>query len=246
MNRKNQSLSIVLSLFLVFLSCGQDTEKKGNHDIVGMVHLFGKKKYNTFSGTWKFGQETTWLLFKNGWALKNPDTPPENINPEKSREEHPEQWEQWKGKEKFEKATLYKPSKKGARYSMNVALRTVGGAPGQSSVSTKRLKLMEDGRFETSIFSLAGIEGGGSSTTIGVSNDKRGTKGTVSGKTSTGTGTVSTTGKNSKGPEGNMSGTYFISGHSIELHFDNGTTVSHIFATNGKDDMILGTKFYFQ
>ncbi|WP_281541517.1 hypothetical protein [Maribacter aestuarii] len=241
-----RKITLFLILLISFNSSGQQTTSKNNaNDIFGMVHLFGKKKYNTFSGTWKFNNASTWLLLKDGWALKNPTLPPEEINFEKSRKENPSFWIKWKDDARFEKATIYKPSDKYERYELAVKLYSVNGTTISSSVTTSKLILSKDGRFETTSFSLAEVNSGNSTTRTGVRKDRKGTTSTAGNTTELGSGTVKSVKNSSKNAIGDSSGTYYINGHSITLKFDNGEILHAVFATDGKDSLILGTNFYF-
>jgi hypothetical protein len=241
-----RKIVLCLILLISFNSSGQQTTSKNNtNDILGMVHLFGKKKYNTFSGTWKFSNGSTWLLLKDGWALKNPTLPPEEMNFEKSRKENPSSWIKWKDDARFEKVTIYNPSDKDKRYELTVTLYSVNGTTISSSVTTSKLILSKDGRFETTSFSLAEMNSGNSMTRIGVSKDLKGTTSTAGNTTELGSGTVKSVKNSSKKTIGDSSGTYHIDGHSITLKFDNGEIFNTVFATDGKNNLILGTNFYF-
>lgn len=239
--------SILYLLLFISLqsSCQENNSSKSYSDIVGMVHIYGKKKYNAFSRTWKFSKESTWLLLKNGWALKNPRVSPDEINFENSLKENPSDWIQWKNNKMFEKASIYGPSPENARYDLNVKLYSVNGSPISNSVTTSTLVLKKNGRFETSHFTLSEITSGESSTKIMVRENKEGKKNNFGNTTGTGTGTVYSSKSSSEKSFGDYSGTYKINGHSIQLNFDNGKTIRTLFATDGKENVILGTHFYF-
>ncbi|NHF58760.1 hypothetical protein FK220_005375 [Flavobacteriaceae bacterium TP-CH-4] len=243
-------MKILVSFLSVILSLPFCSELRSQSiqtsDIHGMVHLYGKKKYNTFSGTWKFNKETTWLLLNNGWGLKNPTRPPSEINFEQSQKEEPKRWIRWKEDKRFDEATLYAPSPNDTTYDMKVKLYSVSGTPASSATTTKTLILRKNRTFETSSFSLASIEGGNSSTYINVSKDKTGTTSTGSNTSTNGSVTTSSSRVSKSGGTGSMSGTYRIDGNQIELHFDDATVIKNIFATDGKEHIILGTNFYMK
>lgn len=244
-----QRMYLLFSIFAFFISsCHAQDKKKGIalSEVEGMAHIYGKKKYNTFSGKWTFKGETTWLLLKNGWALKNPKDLLSNLHNRDSVDDDIENWSKWKEDEKFEGITIYAPSPSNARYDLSIKLYSVGGSPVSSSVSTKTFTLMPNGRFETSVFRLAEISTGGTSTRISKSKDKEGGRSTTIGTSKTGIGEVSHIEKKEENGKGNMSGTYRIDGHTIELKFDNGLEKAFLFATDGQKAMILDRDFYFR
>lgn len=151
-------------LTILTVSCQDRNDSVENTEISelkGMVHIFGKKKYNAFSGTWQFKDEATWLLLTNGWAFKNPEVPVSEMDFEKLRSDKPDRWEQWKDNETFKDKTILPPSPKGARYDMSIVLYSVGGNPASSYVSKQRFTMSPDGNFVASVLSLQDALDGG-------------------------------------------------------------------------------------
>jgi hypothetical protein len=214
--------------------------------------------------------ESVNLLLKDGWAYADLEIPPSDLNVEASRRLEPEKWHKWRqeSKEKFAfedqktgkwqsiQAVVVAPLESGSRLNLKLLTRSAvsfGGFGG--STFTRTLRLFPDGRFERTNSALHGT--GAMQSTNGFSGsaasyeDKNGRQ-SSSGTSYSGPGgnspSVVTAGSSKNGPKGDHSGTYSVSGYTLELRSDNGDVqrllAFYVFPEKGKDNVFIGNVTY--
>ena len=190
-------------------------------DIDRVVHSFGKKRYNSVSGLWTFRDEGIYVLFKDGWTYRMPDTGLADFDLDASRRGASKRWVRTRDlPEAVTSAKPLRPHAKGERISLDVQRPDVSGTMGMSTVTTSGLKLSPDGRFEISRFSLTSAAFGAPPT-----------MGTGFG------GGIDTS--------DTARGSYALDGYGITLTFDSGERVESLFATRGSDTAVLGNTYYW-
>ena len=117
--------------------------------ISGVVHDFGKKRYNAVSGLWKFGEEAIYVLYNDGWAQINPDAPLSTQEAAKARAAGVGTWVKASEVDALRnRSKLMRPAKAGTRYSLELNRPSSSGTMGLSIASRYGFKLTRDGRFE--------------------------------------------------------------------------------------------------
>lgn len=206
------------------------------------------------------------LLLKDGSAYTGLTIPPTDLNVEASRQLQPDKWTQWRRDASgFQlqnqstdswrtlRATVVQPLQPGA--SLNRVLEykgaiSYGGMGG--TVFTKTLRFSNNGRYERENSNFRGTgptqsSAGFSSGSYG-SKNKNGSSGVASSSSSNSAGSVVASSSSKSAGQGDMSGTYSISGYTLELRADNGTVqrllAFYVWPDKNKDDIYIGNATY--
>jgi len=208
--------------------------------------------YNTAYGPERYYEN--YLLLKDGWAYDTPTVPPTSFNVVASKKAEPKKWRKWRRNGKSYQiqnrkggwdnvdGVKIKSAKPNQTLDANLSFTSSWGAFGVAGgSSTKRIKLMKNGLFESSFSSLnMGGDGQGGSVVAHKTEDKDGERGGASG--TSGYGTKSKTNKLGS----DKTGTYKLNGYTLELHHDNGKISQLLFGfTYGTDKWIFidGTNY---
>ena len=216
-------------------------------------------------------KESVDLLLKDGWARLDLEIPPSELNVEASKRLEPEKWRRWRrqGKDfEFEdekkgawakvQAVVVEPLEVGSRLNTNLVNRSfysMGAGGFGGSTFTKVFTFSPDGRFErlnSSLHATGAMQStsgfSGSAASLEDKNGRSASSGTAYSGAGGGSPSVVTAGKSQQAGRGNMSGSYKVSGYTLELKYDDGTVqrllAFYVFPDSGKDDVYIGDVTY--
>jgi hypothetical protein len=206
--------------------------------------------------------ESVDLLLSDGWEYSGLTGPPEDLNAEASRHAEPQKWHRWQqqgsavylqvnGSWSSLDGDLVRPLESGSALHKNLVHRnatTVVGMGG--TVGTDRISFYLNGHFERSANVLAGsgavqASGGFSGTASSVTN-RNGTAASSSGTYAGAGGSVTARSSRSTGGAGSgagsATGTYRITGYTLELDCANGQTqrLLAFYPFPGKPQIFIG------
>jgi hypothetical protein len=184
-------------------------------------------------------QESADLLLKDGWEYSSLDLPPEDLSVEAARRLHPERWHQWRrqggdiyiqDQRTGQWSKLDAETARPLEQSLHVHLIHRGSYSfgGMGSYNTANgITFSADGRFERSNSVLAGSgtvqAAGGFSGGTSSYQDRNGRSASTVGTYSGGVGAAGAySHSQSRTGDGTASGTYKISGYTLELDSANG------------------------
>jgi hypothetical protein len=203
--------------------------------------------------------ESVDLLLSDGWEYSDLTGPPEDLNVEASKKSEPQKWHHWRqqggaiylevnGSWTKLDGDLVRPLESGSTLSKNLVHRTAHTFVGMGgTVGTDRISFHPNGRFERSANVLAGsgtvqasggFSGGASSAT-----NRNGTTSSSYGTHSGGGGSVTARSSHSTaGGSGAATGSYRISGYTLELDCTNGQVQRFLafYPFPGKPQIFIG------
>lgn len=183
-----------------------------------------------------------YLLLKDGWAYKSPTIPPSSFNAEASRTLEPDRWIRWRksgGQYQLNISDEWnnldgdaiKPAKNNQTVDAHLSFKkswTLAGVAGGHS--SKFMKLMKNGRFETSRYSL----------NLGQATDLVKYRSTdKEGSTTVGSGGGYKTISRSGDGASDSTGTYALNGYTIELRHDSGRVSQLLFGFTWGDEKYI-------
>jgi len=207
--------------------------------------------------------ESVDLLLKDGWEYSGLTIPPEDLDVVASKKTEPQHWHHWKqegghflieenGRWQAVEADVARPLASGSQLSMRLIYRHATVFIGMGShINTQRIRFDPSGRFVRSSDTLAGsgamqtsngFSGGGASHT-----DQFGRSSSASGTYSGASGSVTARSTHSQaGGEGAATGTYKVSGYSLELDCANGRVerLLAFYPFAGKPDVYIEKETY--
>jgi hypothetical protein len=203
--------------------------------------------------------ESVDLLLSDGWEYSGLTGPPEDLNAEASRRAEPRKWHRWQkqgsavylevnGSWSKLDGDLVRPLESGSTIHKNLVHRNATTFVGMGgTVGTDRISFYPNGHFERSANVLAGsgvvqssggFSGGASSVT-----NRNGTSASSSGTYAGPGGSVTARSSRSSGAgAGAATGTYRITGYTLELDCANGQTqrLLAFYPFPGKPQIFIG------
>ena len=211
---------------------------------------------------------TLYLLLKDGAAYENPTVPPSDFNVQASRKMEPERWSTWRKQSgeyqvkdletgKWEKlqGNPMTPGRRGMHLAANLHhLKVWGNLYFGGGQSRRTIILSQNGRFETSAFSLQSSGSGASdaglaSVNVSSHKDKDGERSTFSSTVPGGSSTSAPAGavaSNTKKNQGGLDrvGDYTIDGYTIEFRHDSGRVTRKLFFIKDSNYIFIEDRVY--
>jgi hypothetical protein len=203
--------------------------------------------------------ESVDLLLSDGWEYSGLTGPPDDLNVEASRRAEPQNWHHWQqqggviylqvnGSWSKLDGDLVRPLESGSALRKNLVHRNATTFVGMGgTVGTDRISFYPNGRFERSANVLAGSgvvqAAGGFSAAASSLTNRNGTTASSGGTYSSANGSVTArSNRATAGGAGAATGTYRITGYTLELDSANGQTqrLLAFYPFPGKPQIFIG------
>jgi hypothetical protein len=203
--------------------------------------------------------ESVHLLLSDGWEYSGLTGPPEDLNAEASRHAEPQKWHRWQqqgsavylqinGSWSRLDGDLVRPLESGFAIRKNLVHRNATTFVGMGgTVGTDRISFYPNGHFERSANVLAGsgvvqASGGFSGGASSVTNPNGTTASSSGTYAGAGSSVTARSSRSTSGGAGTATGTYRITGYTLELDCANGQTqrLLAFYPFPGKPQIFIG------